>query len=348
MTFGIVAFFIFTTMKKLALAAICTFCFLFSFAQPPSVASLQKTAQEFIRQGDYANAVIILNRSIEQNPENISLQKDLSMCYFYQKDYDKALQTIKASLDNPAADDQCYQIAGTIYKQLKQAKEGEKLYKKGLKKFPNSGPLYNELGELLWVQQNYDAVKYWEEGIQKEPSYSKNYYNAARYYFLTTDKVWSILYGEIFLNMEPNSPYSPEMKQILLDSYKKLFADADLEQANKDKNSFVQAYLKTLNKQSSLARQGLNAESLTMIRTRFILDWSNEKLNEKYPFKLFAYQQNLLKEGLFDAYNQWIFGASQNLTGYQQWLSVHQKENQVFQHFQNQRIFKIDAGEYYK
>ncbi len=335
-------------MKKIVLASAFALCSLLSFAQPPSVASMQQTAQDFMRQGDYANAIIILNRSLEQAPENIGLQKDLAMCYLYQKDFEKALQAIKPSLDNPAADDQCYQIAGAIYKQLKQAKEGEKLYKKGLKKFPGSGPLYNELGELLWVQQNYDAIKYWEEGIQKEPSYSKNYYNAARYYFLTTDKVWSILYGEIFLNMEPNSPYSPEMKQILLDSYKKLFADADLEQSNKDKNSFVQAYLKTMNKQSNLALQGLNAESLTMIRTRFILDWSNDKLDEKYAFKLFSHQQNLLREGLFEAYNQWIFGASQNLTAYQQWLSVHQKENERFQYYQNQRIFKINTGEYYK
>ena len=59
-------------------------------------------------------------------------------------------------------------------------------------------------------------------------AYSKNYYNACKYYYFTTDKVWSILYGEIFVNMEPLSTHSPEIKNILLESYKKLFADADL------------------------------------------------------------------------------------------------------------------------
>src|SRR5215218_336700 len=115
----------------------------------------------------------------------------------------------------------------------------EKVYRKGLKKFPESGPLYNDLGELQWSQQDYDAIKQWEKGIETDPSYSKNYYNAARFYFMSTDKVWSILYGEIFLNMEPMSARAPEIKQLLMDSYKKLFTDTDLEQGSKDKNDFV-------------------------------------------------------------------------------------------------------------
>ena len=49
-------------------------------------------------------------------------------------------------------------------------------------------------------------------------------------------------------------------------------------------------------------------------RTRFILDWS-KTYGAKFPFKLFDFQQQLLREGMFEAYNQWLFGAGESLVG---------------------------------
>lgn len=299
-----------------------------------------------MRSGDYSNAVLILNRSLAEDPKNTAVAKDLALSYYYQKDNAKALETIKPVLDRDDADDQCYQIAGNIYKQLEQTKECEKLYKKGIKKFPESGPLYNELGELQLNDKNFEAIKNWEKGIEVDPGYARNYYNAAKYYFYTTDKVWSILYGEMFINMEPTGRNTAEMKQILLDSYKKLFTDANLEQNNKDKSPFVKQYLHLMNNQTSVAAAGINAESLAMIRTRFILDWFAAK-DTKMPFRLFNYHSQLLKEGMFEAYNQWLFSAAENLSAYQNWTNTHAAENNAFMALQKGRIFKVPAGEYY-
>lgn len=336
-------FFIFTTMKKLLVAFLFTTSFFCAGAQ--TTAELKETARAFIRQGDYANAVLVLKRGLQQDPKDIGMAKDLAMSYYYQKDNTRALETIKPVLDNEQADDQAFQIAGNIYKQLDLQKDGEKMYRRGIKKFPDSGPLYNELGELLFAQQDYDAIKQWEKGIQSDPSYSKNYFNAAKYYFLTNDKVWSILYGEIFLNMEPMSSRAPEIKQLLLDSYKKLFTDTDLEANNKDKNNFVKAFLREMNKQTAMVSGGVNTESLTMIRTRFILGWFSN--TGAMPFKLFELQQQLLKEGMFEAYNQWLFGSVQNLSVYQNWITTHAVENAAFTDFQRSRLFKIPIGQFY-
>ena len=299
-----------------------------------------------MRQGDYANAVLVLNRGLQQEPQNIALAKDLALSYYFQKDNNKALEIIKPLLDKDECDDQCFQVAGNIYKALDMPKECEKMYKKGIKKFPESGALYNELGELYWTQKNYDAIKQWEKGIKEDPSYSKNYYNACRFYYFTTDKVWSIIYGETFINMEPLSRNTPEIKDILLDSYKKLFADTDLGQSIKDKSPFVSAFIQSMNRQSAVATRGINTETLTMIRTRFILDWNNSGKN-KFPYRLFEYQQQLLQEGLFDAYNQWIFGSSESLTGFQRWTVMHKVDYNNFNNFQKGRVFKIPPGQYY-
>ena len=331
-------------MKRLGISL---FMLLFSAAvMAQDAAQLHETAREFMRQGDFSNAILVLNRAIKMQPNNLEIAKDLGLNYYFAKDYSKALDIYKPLIERADADDQCFQITGDIYLAQDNPKECEKVYKKGLKKFPESGALYNELGELLWAQKDYSAIKQWEKGIESDPGFSKNYYNASKYYYFTTDKVWSILYGEIFLNIEPSSTAAPEIKNILLESYKKLFADPDLEKGNTDKGGFTEAYLQTMNKQSALVASGINAESLTMVRARFILDWYND-LGNKFPFKLFELQRQLLQEGMFDAYNQWIFTAAQNLPAYQNWITVNSNEYNALTNFQRGRIFKIPAGQYY-
>ena len=333
-------------MKKILLFSCLFFLNVFVFAQSEDAEKLHENAKAFMRQGDYANASLILTRALSQAPNNIEIAKDLAYDYYLQKENQKALETIKPLLEKDNADDQTYQIGGTIYRALGQDKDAEKLYKKAIKDYPHSGQLYNDYGEMLWSKQDFNAIKQWEKGIQQDPSYGSNYYNACKYYFLSADKIWSIIYGEIFINIESFTSRTPEIKNILLDGYKKLFADADLLSNSKDKNKFEVAFLATMNKQNSVVINGLNAETLTMIRTRFILDWT-QGYSKKFPFALFDKQEQYLEEGLFSAYNQWIFGAAQNLSNYQIWISTHAEEYAAFNKFQQGRIFKIPEGQYY-
>lgn len=333
-------------MKKLGVFI----AFLFScnclFAQNDDPEKLHENARAFMRQGDYANASLVLTRALALTPNNIEIAKDLAYDYYLQKQNQNGLDVLKPFLENDNADDQAYQIAGTIYRAMDQPKEAEKLYKKGIKQYPQSGPLYNEYGQLLWNEQDYTAIKQWEKGIQQDPSYGDNYYNASKYYYLTTDKIWSLIYGEIFINIESFTARTAEVKNILLDGYKKLFANPDLLADTKNKNKFEIAFLTTMNKQSSVVIHGLNAETLTMLRTRFILDW-NQFYTKQFPFKLFDKQDQLLQDGLFPAYNQWIFGASQNLAAYQNWISTNTEEYTAFSKFQQGIIFKVPQGQFY-
>ena len=315
-----------------------------SYAQESK--ELYETARTYMRQGDFANASLVLTRALQQDPQNIDILNDLALDYFFQKEYNKALEVIKPVTDKNIANDQSFQILGNVYKALRQVKDAEKIYKKGIKKFPASGPLYNDYGETLWAQGDVNAIKQWERGIEKDPQFSGNYYNSARYYYFSTDKTWSIIYGEIFLNLETFTSRTSEMKGIVLESYKKLFGDVTSLNSTHDKNSFEASFLENMIKQSPIATQGITPESLTMIRTRFILDWL--KINSiKYHFHLFDFHKQLLENGLFDAYNQWIFGVSQNLTAYQNWTLTHPEEYADFLKFQKNRMFKMPLGEYF-
>ncbi len=331
------------TMKKFLLA-ITLVVPLVVFSQ--DAAELHKNGRAYMQNGDHANAIIVLNRALALQPENMEIAKDLALNYYYSKEYTKAISVLRPLIDKETADDHCYQIAGDSYLALDQKKEAEKIYRKGIRKVTNNGALYNELGQLLWSQGDYSAIKQWEKGIESDPAYPGNYYNAARYYYLTTDRVWSLIYGEIFLNMDPQNASAPEVKNFLFEGYKKLFADANLEKHNTEKNSFVGAFLATMNKQSSVANSGITPETLTMIRTRFILDWSASHAG-KFPFRLFDLQKQLIQDGLFEAYNQWIFGAAQNLATYQTWVNNHPKEYNELIRFRQNRVFRIPAGQYY-
>lgn len=331
-------------MGKRFLLAVLIFTTFTAAAQDAK--QLHETARQFMLQGDYNNAILVLNRAVKLDSKSLEIAKDLGLNYYFAGDYNKALEIYKPLLEREDADDQCFQVAGDIYLALENPKECEKVYKKGLKKVPASGALYNAYGELLWAQQDYSAIKQWEKGIETDPGFSRNYFNASKYYYFTTDKVWSIIYGEIFLNIEPSGTSTPEIKNILFDGYKKLFAEADLTKGNDGKNEFVTAFLQTMNRQSMLAAGGINTESLVMIRSRFILDWFND-YGGKFPFRLFDQQRQLLQDGLFDAYNQWIFTASQNLPAYQNWITANAADYNEFTRFQKGRIFRIPSGQFY-
>lgn len=334
-------------MKKLCLIVAGLFMAACTFAQEQDVKTLQETARTFQRKGDYANAVLVLNRALQQEPKNLELLKDLAFTHYLQRDFVKARDVAKPLPDRPDADVQSFQILGMVYKAIEERKECERLYKAGLKKFPNSGMLYNEYGEMLWTKQDYNAIKYWEKGIEADPNYSGNYYNAAKHYYLTFDKVWGVIYGEIFLNLESYSKRTAEIKGLVLEGYKKLFSEASLQNKQEVKNPFVAAYLNTMARSAQQASKGISPESLTAVRTQFILDWY-EKENANFPFRLFDYHRQLLKEGMFDAYNQWIFGAAQDLPAFQNWTTTHATSYNQFTTFQKGRVFKLPAKQYYQ
>ena len=330
-------------MKKL-LFAVSWFISAASFAQQAD--SLHRIARQFMRNGDYPNAILVLSNAVRKDPDNLEMQKDLTFTYYLQRNYSASVETGRKLIARKDADEQCYQILGMALKAIDEKKEADKMYKQGIKKFPSSGELYNEYGEMLWVKQDPDAVRFWERGIEVDPNYSSNYYNASKYYYYTYDKVWSLIYGEIFINLESYSRRTPEIKSLLVDGYKKLLTDLKSPKSQ-SKNPFATAYLAVVTDQAQSVNLGVTPESLNILRSKFVLEWF-EKFGDKYPFRLFEYQRQLLKEGLFDAYNEWAFGASMGLTAFQNWTTQHAEDYNRFINFQKGRVFKLPPGQNYR
>lgn len=356
-----------THYKKALLAVAFLFAFqlplLAQFGGNPQAEELYKNARSFISSGDYANAILVLNRAIQLSPDNLQYRQQLAFTYYLSGDNQHAEDIIKPLLKRDDATVQTYQIAGDIYEAENDIKSAQRWYKRGLRQFPESGPLHNEMGLTYYTEQKYeDALQEWVKGIQVDPDYAGNYYNAARAYYYSKDKVWSIIYAEIFINLNSYSKQTVEMKQLLLESYKKLFtnpaslapelppmskkSDDEDDNTSAQPKDFKTAYINTMLQQSSVVSTGITYESLVMLRTRFILDWEN--FNALYfPFSLFDYQRELLKQGLFEAYNEWLFESVDNPKAFQNWVKVHQKEYDAFEKFKRAKQLPVRKNEFY-
>src|ERR1700757_864848 len=148
-------------MKKSIPLFILLFLLVSFSAASQDAQQLESTAKSFTLQGDFSNAILVLNRAIQMNPANADMKKDLAFNYYMQKDYDRALATIKPVIEGGDADDQAFQIAGFVYQALNLRKDCERLYKKGIERFPESGAMYNEYGQFLWTQGDQTAIKQW-------------------------------------------------------------------------------------------------------------------------------------------------------------------------------------------
>ncbi len=336
-------------MNKLLLAIAFLFCFYSkAYSQNPDTEALHETAKGFMKNGDYDNAILVLNRAIAQAPFNKEMQKDLLFASYLKRDFAKAKEVGEMLLKRTDVDVQLYHMLGLTYKAIADYKEADKLYKNGLKKFPGEGILYSEYGQLLADKDPEEALKLWEKGIEADVNHSSNYYYVAKSYAKNGEILWSILFSETFLNLESFTIRSTEIKNLLLDQYKKFYTTPVENTYNAKKaNGFTRAVAGVLNEQQNQAAFGITPETLTAIRTRFILSWF-DKNADLYPYRLFEHQRQLLQEGLFETYNQWLFAPAANLASYQLWQKYHTDEFNSYMDFVRGRVYKIPENQQYR
>lgn len=316
--------------------------------QNSEINEIQKTARSLMRQGDYENALKVIDKGLSANPENFDLLKEKAFVSYLKRDFSTAILIGKQITGRPDADVQSFQILGLTYKAIAENKESEKMYKNALKKFPNSALLYSEYGELLFLNnKKSDAIAQWEKGIEADPNYSSNYYFASKYYAENNNIIRSLLAAETFINMESFTGRTSEIKKLLIQDYQKLFFNPNtvLEVSSKS-GEFIQSVASEFKKLINMMQNGVTPEALTAFHTRFTLNWFNSDAR-KYPFSLFEHYRLLLQQGYFDAYNQWLVGAESDTNEYHAWVNNHADEVKAFQHYQKNVIYKIPDGQYY-
>lgn len=309
---------------------------------------MQENARALVQKGDFDNAVSMLEKAHRQDPDNVEILRDLVYAAYLKRDFAKAIETGKELVEKPAADEQSFQVLGLAYKATASYKEAGKLYRTALKKFPLSGVIYNEYGEMYAADNELDeAIQQWEKGIEADPEYSSNYYNAAMYYTHRNNWIRGAIYGELFLNLESYSTRSEDMKVQLWNAWKNILAPGAAQQmaASKTSSAFEKAVLSTIISSQMGSKAGRLAE-LISARTAFVTAWQQGP-SKTYPFRLFDQLEYLRKQGLFEAYNYWLFGTGENSNAAREWEAAHSKEAEGYKAFQQSRVYKQPKGQYY-
>lgn len=333
-------------MKKILLLGVSLFALAQTYAQSAEADS--KDIMDNLQQNGFEKTMDRLDASLKTYPDNYLLLKDKVMLNFLKRNFSDAITLGKPLLDRSEADEDLYILLGNSYTSIADTKSAERTFKKGISKFPKSALLYANYGPVLEADgDKKEAIAVYEKGIQADPNISGNYYSLSKLYAQYDNPLWSVIYGEMFVDLESLTPRTKEIKSLLLNQYKALFTTpGTLDKYSSNGKPFEKAVASTFAKYKSILSGGVGTESLIALRGQFIVDWFQSENYKQFPFRLFDRERQLLKQGNFEAYNQWLFSAS-NEAAYNNWTSNNPDDLKSFENYHRNVIFKPSPNEYY-
>ena len=316
-------------MRKLVVITLSLITGLITFGQDNKTLAREKAEKviELMDNVSVDEAIPLLEEAKKLDPGTYVYDYEIGYAYAIKQDYPKALEIYKKVIKYKDANDQCYQMLGNIYDYSGDPEKAIKTYDKGLKKFPNSGILYLEKGTIYNMQKKYiEALNLYESGIKVDPAFPSNYYRATQLLCRSEEEVWGMIYGEIFLNLEPNTQRTEEISKLLFDTYKseiKFTSDTSLS-VSFCKNAVINLSIKDLKHLdqfrlpfgpmiyettlmlSIVDEKNIDLNSLNRIRDNFVFNYFDKEHNLNYPNVLFDYQKKIRDSGHFEAYNYWL------------------------------------------
>lgn len=346
--------------KKIGVMILCVLISVGAMAQVVNghtelARELYTSAKKYLSTRDYANAILVYNQLAKLEPSNLVYRQEMAHTYFLMRDFNRAIEVIAPLVRAKEADVQTFLIAGQIYNGRGFANQAFNAIERGIKKFPNAGILYSDYGTYYLQRKKHEkAERAWEKGVKNDPDFYLNYYHLAKSYFKSKKPLWALLYAEIFVNKERHSVRTEEMKKVLFSSYKQLIANNQLAMLMNKKNrsqrrlsDFEKTVTGIYSDLSPLVMGGVEIDNLIMLRTRFLLEWMQFH-DEQYPFALFQFQNNLLVNGHFEAYNQWLFGKAENKEEFINWVKENKVPYAAFENIFPKMRLQTERNQYYK
>jgi tetratricopeptide (TPR) repeat protein len=313
----------FTSMKKITFILFLWLGNYIVFAQTNAEKAMDVMMEgiKLVDENKLDEAITTFTQAQKLDAKNIDITYEIAHCYYTKGDFKTAIPYLEKIVKNPKALDHVYQLLGNSYDNEFRKQEAFATYKKGLEKYPNSGPLYTEMGVLhISKKELQKALNYFEKGIQVDPTFASNYYHASKLFCASPNKMWGLLYGEIFMNMDRNSKRTQEISKVLFDTYAKGFriendkiknvnfcSDTNTVVKNKPnkKINYGKEIYELILLSSSIDKDVINIATLQQIRASFAKLYT-EKYNTDYPNILFAYHQQMIEANVMEAYTYWL------------------------------------------
>jgi len=305
-------------------------------------------------------SILLLEEAQKLDPASFDIPYELAYAHYLRKEYTQAITILEKIENHKNATDRLYQLLGNSYDNIKKGNKAVEVYEKGLKKFPNSGYIYLESGILQYnKREDIKALNFFEKGIEVAPELASNYYWAAKIFCRSTEEVWGMIYGELFMNLERNSERTAEISKLLFDTYKNKIKitgeytfsvsfsknstinSNDLKKPDKMKLPFGSGIYEQTLMISMLTVKSIDMNSLDSIRSNFVDNYYLKGYNKTYPNVLFSYQKKVKEAGHLEAYNHWILMKGDE-AGFDNWLSTNKVKWESFRKWFGANGLKLD------
>ncbi|MFM7773582.1 MAG: tetratricopeptide repeat protein, partial [Candidatus Kapaibacterium sp.] len=164
-----------------------------------------KQAMDLFNDRQYDSALVIFERAYGMDTSKVAVRYEMALTHAAKRSFDSSERILRAIVKHPDATDKFYQLLSNIRAEQDDTTGARLVIDEGLQRFTSSGRLHMEKGLLcLQARQLEAALDEFEEGIQVDPAYHLNYYWAARSYSQGTERIWTLLYGEVLMNVDPN------------------------------------------------------------------------------------------------------------------------------------------------
>lgn len=314
--------------------------------------SLLYAAIDQIDAGEFTQARETLREGERLYPGNSSFPYELALILYQEKNYAEANRALQAIVDAPDATDRYYQLLGNSHDILGRPTKAISTYEDGLERFPNSGVLHAERGIMAYNVQNVpEAVGYWERGVARAPDFPANYFHLSRIYLETENPGWGLIYGEIFLNLEPNSNRSAMMREMLWTAWNAvinvnqsdgipqqgeqslgniaIFEDVKVTVDSRTRQTLVpfEFFVQKSLSLAALPMMIMGSDTLTIallhqVRTRFLENWYEDSVASRhFAVSLFEHQRELQEQELLETYDYLIFFNDQTEAEARAWFA---------------------------
>lgn len=318
-------------------------------------------AVRLMDQGKLDASIQLLEEAQKLDPESFDIPYELAYANYAKQEYKRTIKILEGIRNHADVTDRLFQLLGNAYDMTGKSDKANETYDAGLQKFPNSGPIYLEKGNVHWAKKEYeDALPYYEKGIEVDPAFPSNYYRAAILFCSSNEKVWGVIYGEIFMNLERGSARTEEISKFLYQTYQSgisITSDTsfsvnfskvsvmdidDIKDPDNMKLPFAMGAYEPSLIVSLIGVKSVDVNSLHQVRSNFIDFYFEKGFDKTYPNILFSFQKNVKEAGHFEAYNHWVLIKGDE-DAFLKWKSTHEDEWENFAKWFGKNKLNVDA-----
>lgn len=280
-------------------------------------------ANQYFEKKQYEKAITEYQKALKKDDSNAEWQYNLAMSYYRTKQYPKAIPLLEELIKEKDNKVKYYRLLANSFDLNNQYQQAVSTLQQGILKYSHSGELYLDWGVIEMLREKPGvALAQWEKGIEASPSFADNYYWLSKTYNDTNEKIWSVVYGELFVNIERGTKRADEISEILYNTYYQLIEDSStltkgsIKLEREQENPFVRINHRLY---QVMHRNGLmnfdrakiltgdyELKAIALIRQDFLQMWL-QGFGLAYPNTLYKRHRAMYDLGFYEAYNYWLF-----------------------------------------